>query len=118
MLQKAHKYILQCSIGTDDDEQAIKRRIFQKFYVPTSAEIFDNWASYLEVTSPMIYATFDRYVRTHEGTIDEILNFILLYVVESNNMYIKGKYAYIVFDKESRLFLQLNKKIRKYIESE
>lgn len=66
----------------------------------------------------MIYATFDRYVREHEGTIDEMLNFILLYIVENNNMYISGKYAYIIFDKESKLFLQLNKKIRKYIENE
>ena len=33
-------------------------------------------------------------------------------------MYLSGKYAYIVFDKETKLFLKLNKKIRKYIESE
>jgi len=118
MLQKAHKYILQCTIGVDKSEEAIKREIFKKFYVPSSSEIFDNWAGYLELTSPLIYATFDRYVRKHEGTIDDMLNFILLYIVENNNMYISGKYAYIIFDKESKLFLQLNKKIRKYIENE
>lgn len=118
MLHKAHKYILKCPIGSDKDEQAIKREIFKNFYVPTTKEVFDNWAGYLEVTSPIIYATFDRYARKNKEVLDELLNEILLYIVENNNMYVSGKYAYIVFDKETKLFLKLNKKIRKYIESE
>jgi len=33
-------------------------------------------------------------------------------------MYISEKYNYLVFDKQSTLFFILDKKIRKYIESE
>jgi len=120
MQRKAHKYIFKCEIGleSDNSEEVVKHKIFKKFYVPTSAQIFDNWAGYLENVSPLISHSLIDAVAANNSIIDELLNFILTFLVENNNMYITGKYAYIIFDKESRLFLQLNKKIRKYIESE
>ena len=123
MQRKTHKYIFKCEVceillESDNNEEPVKHKIFKKFYALTSVQIFDNWASHLENVSPLISHALIDAVAANNSIIDELLNFILTFLVENNNMYITGKYVYIIFDKESRLFLELNKKIRKYIESE
>lgn len=117
MPQKTHKYILQCTIGVDKSEEAIKQEIFKNFYRPVALQVYSDWGSYLKVTAPIIYVTLRALFKNKEVR-NELLDEILLYIAENSNMYVSGKYAYIIFDKESRLFLQLNEKIRKYIESE
>ena len=118
MLQKTHKYILQSTIGSAKSQEEIENEIFQEFYIPTSLNIFNNWGDYLEVTSPIIYATLSNDAHAHQDIIHEILDYILSFIVKNSNMYISEKYGYLVFDKESTLFFILDKKIRKYMESE
>jgi len=118
MLQKTHKYILQSTIGSAKSQEEIENEIFQEFYIPTSLNIFNNWGDYLKATSPIIYATLNHDVNNHQDIIHEILDYILSFIVKNSNMYISEKYGYLVFDKESTLFFILDKKIRKYMESE
>ena len=118
MLQKTHKYILQSTIGSGKSQEEIENEIFQEFYIPTSVDIFNNWGDYLKATSPIIYATLNHDVNNHQDIIHEILDYILSFIVKNSNMYISEKYGYLVFDKESTLFFILDKKIRKYMESE
>lgn len=118
MPRKTHKYILQCTIGTDKDEETIKREIVKKFYYPVALQVFNDWGGYLKVTAPIIHATLYPVFKNNKEVRNELLDEILSYITENSNMYVSGKYGYIVFDKESRLFLKLNKEIRKYIEGE
>ena len=115
---KFHKHIFESELGLDKDEQAIKRLIFNKFYVPTSTLVFDNWANYLQSSSRVLYSQLDNHFADNPERIDELLNFILMYIVENNEMYVSDNSASIKFVETQELFFQINKKIRKYLESE
>mgnify|MGYP003112528811 FL=1 len=115
---KFHKHIFESELGLDKCEQAIKRLIFNKFYVPTSTLVFDNWANYLQSSSRVLYAQIDNHFADNPERIDELLNFILMYIVENNEMYVSNNSASIRFVETQELFFQINKKIRKYLESE
>ena len=115
---KFHKHIFESELGLDKDEQAIKRLIFNKFYVPTSTLVFDNWANYLQSSGRVLYSQLDNHFADNPERIDELLNFILMYIVENNEMYVSDNSASIKFVETQELFFQINKKIRKYLESE
>ena len=115
---KFHKHIFESELGLDKCEQAIKRLIFNKFYVPTSTLVFDNWANYLQSSSRVLYRQLDKHFADNPERIDELLNFILMYIVENNEMYVSDNSASIRFVETQELFFQINKKIRKYLESE
>ena len=115
---KFHTHIFESELGLDKGEQAIKRLIFNKFYVPTSTLVFDNWANYLQSSSRVLYSQLDNHFSDNPERIDELLNFILMYIVENNEMYVSDNSASIKFVETQELFFQINKKIRKYLESE
>ena len=115
---KFHTHIFESELGLDKCEQSIKRLIFNKFYVPTSTLVFDNWANYLQSSSRVLYAQIDNHFADNPERIDELLNFILMYIVENNEMYVSDNSASIKFIETQELFFQINKKIRKYLESE
>lgn len=115
---KFHTHIFESELGLDKCEQAIKRLIFNKFYVPTSTLVFDNWANYLQSSSRILYSQIDNHFADNPERIDELLNFILMYIVENNEMYVSDNSASIKFVETQELFFQINKKIRKYLESE
>ena len=115
---KFHTHIFESELGLDKCEQAIKRLIFNKFYVPTSTLVFDNWAKYLQSSSRVLYSQLDKHFADNPERIDELLNFILMYIVENNEMYVSDNSASIRFVETQELFFQINKKIRKYLESE
>ncbi len=115
---KFHTHIFESELGLDKCEQAIKRLIFNKFYVPTSTLVFDNWANYLQSSSRILYSQIDNHFADNPERIDELLNFILMYIVENNEMYVSNNSASIKFVETQELFFQINKKIRKYLESE
>ncbi len=115
---KFHTHIFESELGLDKCEQAIKRLIFNKFYVPTSTLVFDNWANYLQSSSRVLYSQLDKHFADNPERIDELLNFILMYIVENNEMYVSDNSASIKFVETQELFFQINKKIRKYLESE
>ena len=115
---KFHTHIFESELGLDKCEQAIKRLIFNKFYVPTSTLVFDNWANYLQSSSRVLYSQLDNHFADNPERIDELLNFILMYIVENNEMYVSDNSASIKFVETQELFFQINKKIRKYLESE
>jgi len=115
---KFHTHIFESELGLDKCEQSIKRLIFNKFYVPTSTLVFDNWANYLQSSSRVLYSQLDKHFADNPERIDELLNFILMYIVENNDMYVSDNSASIKFVETQELFFQINKKICKYLESE